>query len=54
MLYGHTYEKIAEDRWTDHLNHLKEEGIMKDITDPEQRQELRQRVRLMLMRSGEK
>jgi hypothetical protein len=37
-----------------HLQALKDNGVMNDITDPEQKQELRQRVRLMLMRSAKK
>jgi restriction endonuclease Mrr len=37
--------------YTNHLQALKDNGIMNDIATPEQRQELRQRVWLMLMRS---
>ena len=36
-----------------HLNALKENGIMTQIDNPEKRIELRQRVRVMLMRSAE-
>jgi hypothetical protein len=40
--------------YTNHLQSLKKNGIMNDITSPEEKQELRQRVRLMLMRGAEK
>jgi hypothetical protein len=37
--------------YTNHLQALKDNGIMTQIDHPEEKQELRQRVRLMLMRS---
>ena len=51
MLYGNINE--GEPRYANHLNALRENGIMTQIEDPLERKEVRQWVWLMLMRSAE-
>jgi hypothetical protein len=51
LLYGTTYNG-GKPYYMKHLQALKENGIMTQIDNPEGRMELRQRVRLMLMRSS--
>ncbi|MDR2190089.1 MAG: S-layer homology domain-containing protein [Candidatus Peribacteria bacterium] len=50
VLYGDKYNDGIP-YYINHLQALKENSIMTDITNPTARTELRQRVRLMLMRS---
>jgi hypothetical protein len=53
LLYGETFNG-GTPYYANHLQALKENWIMTQIDNPEQRKELRQRVRVMLMRSSEK
>ncbi|MDR0369789.1 MAG: hypothetical protein LBH96_04730, partial [Candidatus Peribacteria bacterium] len=52
LLWQNTYAGSSP-YYARHLQALKEQGILTQIDNPEQRLELRQRVRLMLMRSAE-
>jgi hypothetical protein len=51
LLYGNEYAG-GKPYYANHLQALKEKGILTQIEDPEARVELRQWVRLMLMRSA--
>jgi hypothetical protein len=51
LLYGNEYAG-GKPYYAKHLQALKENGIMTQLDDPEARMELRQWVRLMLMRSA--
>jgi hypothetical protein len=53
LLYGTTYNEGIP-YYISHLQALKKNWIMIQIDNPTETQELRQRVRLMLMRSREK
>jgi hypothetical protein len=50
LLYGEKYN-LGETYYSEHLKALKNNGIMTQIDTPESSIELRQRVRVMLMRS---
>jgi hypothetical protein len=52
LLYGTLYNSWIP-YYANHLQALKEHWIMTQITNPEKQIELRQRVRLMLMRASE-
>ncbi|MDR2540993.1 MAG: hypothetical protein LBD11_04360, partial [Candidatus Peribacteria bacterium] len=51
LLFGNTYAG-GKVYYSNHLQALKEKGILTQIDNPEARLELRQWVRLMLMRSA--
>jgi hypothetical protein len=51
LLYGNTYNG-GKPYYVKHLQALKENGIITQIDNPEWRQELREWVRLVLMRSA--